>query len=54
MKGFWCAAFLLALITATPPASAWDRGDADVLTVLPDATPGQPSSELRRHTTAVG
>jgi sugar lactone lactonase YvrE len=44
MKEFWCTAFLLALITATPPAGAWDRGDADVLTVLPDATPGQPSS----------
>jgi sugar lactone lactonase YvrE len=29
---------------AAPPASAWDRGDADVLTVLPDATPGHPSS----------
>ena len=44
MKIIWCAAVLLGLIAATPPASAWDRGDADVLTVLPDATPGQPSS----------
>src|SRR5258708_9840397 len=26
------------------PASAWDRGDVDVLAVLPDVTPGQPSS----------
>jgi sugar lactone lactonase YvrE len=44
MKIIWCAVVLLGLIAATPPASAWDRGDADVLTVLPDATPGQPSS----------
>jgi sugar lactone lactonase YvrE len=35
---------LLGLITATPPASAFDRGDVDVLAVLPDATPGHPSS----------
>jgi hypothetical protein len=35
---------LLGLVTAAPPASAWDRGDVDVLTVLPDATPGNPSS----------
>src|SRR5260370_38939633 len=26
------------------PASAWDRGDVDVLAVLPDLTPGQPPS----------
>src|SRR6516225_8974152 len=26
------------------PASAWDRGDVDVLAALPDVTPGQPSS----------
>src|SRR5712692_8516817 len=26
------------------PAGAWDRGDVDVLAVLPDVTPGQPSS----------
>ena len=44
MRIIWCAAALLGLIAVTPPASAWDRGDADVLTVLPDATPGQPSS----------
>jgi sugar lactone lactonase YvrE len=35
---------LLGLITATPPASAFDRRDVDVLAVLPDATPGHPSS----------
>jgi len=35
---------LLGLITTAMPANAWDRGDADVLTVLPDATSGQPSS----------
>jgi sugar lactone lactonase YvrE len=35
---------LLGLITATPPAGAFDRGDVDVLAVLPDATPGHPSS----------
>src|SRR4029077_8349884 len=44
MTRIWCAAVLLGLLTATPPANAWDRGDADVLTVLPSATPGQPSS----------
>jgi sugar lactone lactonase YvrE len=44
LKIIWCAAVLLALAMATPPANAWDRGDTDVLTVLPDATPGQPSS----------
>src|SRR5258707_4257609 len=26
------------------PASAWDRGDVDVLAALPEVTPGQPSS----------
>src|SRR5467141_1649547 len=26
------------------PATAWDRGDVDVLAVLPDVTPGVPSS----------
>src|SRR5450631_4501840 len=26
------------------PAVAWDRGDVDLLAVLPDAAPGQPSS----------
>ncbi len=34
-----------AAVTLTAlPASAWDRGDVDTLTVLPDVTPGQPSS----------
>jgi sugar lactone lactonase YvrE len=33
----------LGLLTAAP-AGAWDRGDVDVLAVLPDATPGYPSS----------
>ena len=44
MKIICCAAVLLGLVLVAPPAGAWDRGDADVLTVLPDATPGQPSS----------
>jgi sugar lactone lactonase YvrE len=45
MRNIWCAAILLGLITVVaPPANAWDRGDADVLTVLPDATPGNPSN----------
>src|SRR5579864_5950645 len=39
-----CAAVLLSLLTATPSANAFDRGDVDVLSVLPDATPGNPSS----------
>jgi len=39
-----CAAVLIGLVMATAPAKAWDRGDVDVLTVLPDAAPGQPSS----------
>ena len=44
MRIMWCAAVLFGLITAASPASAFDRGDVDVLTVLPDATPGHPSS----------
>lgn len=40
----WCAVALLGLLTATPSAYAFDRGDVDLLTVLPDATPGNPSS----------
>src|SRR5229473_8372943 len=44
MTRIWCAAVLLGLMTAVPPAGAFDRGDVDVLTVLPDVTPGQPSS----------
>jgi len=31
-------------VLAATPAGAWDRGDVDVLAVLPDVTPGQPSS----------
>ena len=44
MRIIWCAAVLLSLFMVAPPANAWDRGDADVLTVLPDATPGHPSN----------
>jgi sugar lactone lactonase YvrE len=44
VRVIWCAAVLLGLVVATPPAGAFDRGDVDVLTVLPDATPGNPSS----------
>ncbi|HWS64776.1 MAG TPA: SMP-30/gluconolactonase/LRE family protein [Steroidobacteraceae bacterium] len=33
----------LGVLTAAP-AAAWDRGEVDVLAVLPDASPGQPSS----------
>jgi sugar lactone lactonase YvrE len=33
----------LGVLTAAP-AGAWDRGEVDVLAVLPDATPGNPSS----------
>ena len=44
MRIIWCATVLLCLASATPPANAFDRGDVDVLTVLPDAAPGQPSS----------
>jgi sugar lactone lactonase YvrE len=39
-----CAAVLLGLVTAAPSANAWDRSDADVLTVLPNTASGQPSS----------
>jgi sugar lactone lactonase YvrE len=35
--------FTLGVLTVAP-AKAWDRGDVDVLAVLPDATPGMPSS----------
>src|SRR3974390_1932703 len=35
----------LAVMALAPrPASAWDSGDVDVLAVLPDVTPGVPSS----------
>jgi sugar lactone lactonase YvrE len=38
-------AIALALgVLAAGPAVAWDRGQVDVLAVLPDATPGMPSS----------
>jgi sugar lactone lactonase YvrE len=43
MRRFWPAAVVLGVL-ATTPASAWDRGDVDVLAVLPDVTPGVPSS----------
>jgi sugar lactone lactonase YvrE len=43
--GFGAAALGLLLgILAAPPASAWKRGDVDVLAVLPDVTPGVKSS----------
>ena len=35
--------FALGVLIATP-VDAWDRGDVDILSVLPDATPGHPSS----------
>jgi hypothetical protein len=39
------AAFgMLACVFAAAPADAWDRGDADILTVLPNGTSGQPTS----------
>ncbi len=31
-------------VLAAPPANAWDRGRVDTLAVLPDVTPGVPSS----------
>jgi sugar lactone lactonase YvrE len=43
MKKFWSAVALLGILSATP-VYAWDRGDVDVLAVLPDVTPGVPSS----------
>jgi sugar lactone lactonase YvrE len=43
MARFWSAALVLGVLAATP-AAAWDRGDVDVLAVLPDVTPGVPSS----------
>ena len=43
--GVFSAAIGLAFgMLAAAPAGAWDRGDVDVLAVLPDATPGHPSS----------
>jgi sugar lactone lactonase YvrE len=44
MRIIWGAAVLLGLILAVPSVRAWDRGDADVLTVLPNTASGQPSS----------
>src|ERR1700746_2462404 len=44
MTRTWWAAVLLGLLIAASPAHAWDLGDGDMLTVLPSATPGQPSS----------
>ncbi len=35
---------LMIGVLAAAPASAWDRSKVDVLTVLPDVTPGVPSS----------
>ena len=43
MIRFWSVAILLGIQLATP-VSAWERGDVDVLAVLPDVTPGVPSS----------
>jgi sugar lactone lactonase YvrE len=43
MNRFCLAAFLIGILSAAP-ATAWDRGDVDVLAVLPDVTPGVPSS----------
>jgi len=44
-----CGAVIAAIgiafgVLTAPPASAFDRRDVDVLAVLPDVTPGQPSS----------
>jgi sugar lactone lactonase YvrE len=44
-----CRAVIAAIgvafgILTAPPAGAFDRGDVDVLAVLPDVAPGQPSS----------
>src|SRR5581483_9103062 len=44
MRIIWCAAVVLGLLMAAPSARAWDRGDVDVLAVLPDVTPGVQSS----------
>lgn len=44
MTRTWFAAVLLGLFVAAPSANAWDRGDAGVLTVLPNTASGQPSS----------
>jgi sugar lactone lactonase YvrE len=47
MTGFKIGAAIFGLmigVLATAPAGAWERGDVDVLAVLPDVTPGVPSS----------
>jgi sugar lactone lactonase YvrE len=44
MARFWSAAIVLGALAAAPVAHAWDRGNVDTLTVLPDVTPGVPSS----------
>src|SRR5713226_212055 len=47
MKGFKVGAAALGLMigaVAAAPVRAWERGDVDVLAVLPDVTPGVQSS----------
>jgi sugar lactone lactonase YvrE len=44
MAKFWLVAVAICLGVLTAPAGAWDRGNVDVLAVLPDAIPGMPSS----------
>jgi hypothetical protein len=46
MRGFKVAAAALGLMIglAAAPASAWNRGNVQVLTVLPDIAPGVKSS----------
>src|SRR5262250_2913356 len=44
MARFWSAAVVLGVLAAAPVANAWDRGKVDILTVLPDVTPGVKSS----------
>ena len=44
MARFWSAAIALGMLAAASAANAWDRGNVDTLTVLPDVTQGVPSS----------
>ena len=44
IRTIWYVAVLLGLVLAAPSAIAWDRGDVDLLTVLPNTSSGQPSS----------
>jgi sugar lactone lactonase YvrE len=47
MAKFWVASTALGLalgVLMAAPAGAWERGDVDVLAILPDATAGHPSS----------